>query len=248
MPRLLMRRAGMKISDTSDNSIDALLDYGHKLLSLALREGAEQAEVYGMMGRSVDIDLRRDAVELASESFHRGLGLRAVVAGAVGFSSTSDMSLLQFVAKSAVLSARARGGDESWRSLPLPGKVVRPEGIFDSRLERIGPEECLDIAESMLSGCRTVKEAEPVSGGVACICGSGFVINSLGIELQETSTLMHASMETIAKGGGCGHRQRVLYLSRLSALAGGRRSRRSGDGSLLSGRRSRQRAEPLMCS
>ena len=126
MPRLLMRRSGMKISDTSDNSIDALLDYGHKLLSLALREGAEQAEVYGMMGRSLDIDLRRDAVELASESFHRGLGLRAVVTGAVGFSSTSDMSLLHFVAKSAVLSARARGGDESWLLPSLARKGGAP--------------------------------------------------------------------------------------------------------------------------
>ena len=191
----MRRAAGMKISDTSDS----LLQNAHELLSIAMREGAEQAEVYGMIGRSVDIDLRRDVVELASESFHRGLGLRAVVAGGVGFSSTSDMSLLQFVAKSAVVSARARGADESWRSLPLPEKVVRPEGIFDPRLERIGPEECLDIAESMLSGCRTVKEAEPVSGGVACNCGTSFVINSLGIELQETSTLMHASIETIAR-------------------------------------------------
>lgn len=191
----------MKISDTSDNSnsIDVLLDYGHKLLSLALQEGAEQAEVYGMIGRCVDIDLRRDEVELASESFHRGLGLRAVVAGAVGFSSTSNMSLLQSVARSAVLSARARRGDESWRSLPQPKKVVRPEGIFDARLQRISPEECLDTAKSLLSGCRTVKEAEPVAGGVACVCGSGFVINSLGIELQETSTFMHASIETIAR-------------------------------------------------
>jgi PmbA protein len=188
----------MKISDTSD-SIDALLNYGHTLLSKALQEGAEQAEVYGMSGRSVDIDLRRDVVELASQSFHRGLGLRAVIAGGVGFSSTSDMSLLPFVAKSAVVSARARGADESWRSLPLPKKVVHPEGIFDLRLQQISPEECLDIAQSMLSGCRTVKEAEPVAGSVACVCGSGFVINSLGMELLETSTLMHASLETIAK-------------------------------------------------
>jgi PmbA protein len=190
--------AGMKISDISD-SIDTLQDYGHKLLALAQQEGAEQAEVYGTFGRSVDIDLRRDVVELASESFHRGLGLRAVIAGGVGFSSTSDMSQLQFVAKSAVISARARGSDESWRSLPLPENVVRPEGIFDPRLERIGPEECLEIAQSMLSGCKTVKEAEPVAGSVATICGSHFVINSLGMELGETSTLMHASMETIAR-------------------------------------------------
>jgi len=189
----------MKISDTSD-SVDALLSYGHKLISLALREGAEQAEVYGMIGRSVDIDLRRDAVELASESFHRGLGLRAVIAGGVGFSSTSDMSLLQYVANGAVLSARARGRDESWRSLPQPEKVVHPEGIFDFRLQEIGPEECLDAAKSMLSGCRTVKEAEPVAGSVACVCGTHFVINSLGMQLIEDSTHMHASLETIARG------------------------------------------------
>ena len=53
----------------------------------------------------------------------------------------------------------------------------------------------------MLEGCSTVKEAEPVSGGVACVCGTGFVINSLGLELLETATLMQASMETIAKAG-----------------------------------------------
>jgi PmbA protein len=189
----------MKISDTSD-SLNALLDYGHKLISLALQEGAQQAEVYGMIGRSVDIDLRRDAVELASESFHRGLGLRAVIAGGVGFSSTSDMSLLQYVANSAVLSARARGRDESWRSLPLPKEVMHPEGIFDFRLQEIGPEECLDSAKSMLSGCKSVKEAEPVAGSVACVCGTHFVINSLGMRLLEDSTHMHASLETIARG------------------------------------------------
>jgi PmbA protein len=189
----------MKISDTSD-SLDALLNYGHKLISLALQEGAEQAEVYGMIGRSVDIDLRRDAVELASESFHRGLGLRAAIAGGVGFSSTSDMSLLQYVANSAVLSARARGRDESWRSLPLPKEVVHPQGIFDLRLQEVGPEECLDAARSMLSGCRSVKDAEPVAGGVACACGTHFVINSLGMRLMEDSTHMHASLETIARG------------------------------------------------
>ena len=95
----------MKISGTSDN----LIDYANQLISIALREGADEAEVYGMSGRSLDIDLRKGAVELASESFHCGLGLRAVVRGAVGFSSTSNMTLLESVAHSAIKSARARG-------------------------------------------------------------------------------------------------------------------------------------------
>ena len=186
----------MKISGTLDN----LMECANQILSIALREGADEAEVYGMIGRSLDIDLRKGAVELASESFHSGLGLRAVVRGAVGFSSTSNTKLLESVARSAVKSARVRGLDESWRSLPHIDKVRRPNGIFDSALEQIGPEECLDLAASMLRGCENVKGAEPVSGGVTCVCSTDFVVNSNGIELQETATLMHASMETIAKG------------------------------------------------
>ena len=186
----------MKISDTSDS----LTEYADQLLALAKQEGAEEAEVFGVLGRSVDIDLRKNVVELASESFHRGLGLRAVVKGAVGFSSTSDMTLLASVARSAVRAARARGSDESWRSLPFPEKAVQPEGVFDAQLEGIGPELCLDQAQSMLQGCAEVQGVEPVSGGVGCALGTSFVINTHGIELLETSTLMHASLETIAKG------------------------------------------------
>jgi len=186
----------MRISDTSDR----LLPYARELLLLARAEGAQEAEVYGMAGLSYDIDLRRTQVELASQSFHRGLGLRAVVAGAVGFSSTSDMSLLKSVARSAVLSARARGPDPSWQSLPLPEKAQNPEGVFDSRIAEIMPEECLDMAESLLSGCQSVAGAEPVSGGVVCASGSSFVVNSLGLEAEESGTLMHASIEAIARG------------------------------------------------
>jgi len=66
-----------------DDASGRLLTYAHELISLAVAEGAEEAEVFGMSGRSVHIDLRKDVVELASQSSHRGLGLRAVVAGAV---------------------------------------------------------------------------------------------------------------------------------------------------------------------
>ncbi len=196
MHRHPMRLAEMKISDT----LDRLLPHARELLLLAKAEGAEEAEVYGMAGQSLDIDLRKSQVELVSQSFHRGLGLRAVVAGAVGFSSTSDMSLLSFVARSAVVSARARGPDPSWCSLPEPEKAEEPEGVFDPRLAEIGPDECLDMAESLLSGCRSVQGTEPVSGGVVCASGSSFVLNSLGLEALESGTLMQASIEAIARG------------------------------------------------
>lgn len=188
----------MRISDTSAS----LMECAHHLLALAKREGAKEAEVFGAIGRSVDVDLRKSTVELASESIHRGLGIRAVVNGAVGFSSTSDMNLLESVACSAVKSARARGQDDSWRSLPHLEKVTLPDGIYDARLQSIEPEDCLDLAMGMLRGCAAVRGAEPVSGGVACVFGEEFVVNSHGIELHETSTLMHASIEAIARAEG----------------------------------------------
>ena len=70
----------MKTSDTSDRS-SSLIEHAHRLLTLAEREGAEEAEVFGIYGHSANIDLRKDVIELASESFHAGLGLRAVVLG-----------------------------------------------------------------------------------------------------------------------------------------------------------------------
>ncbi|MDD1740144.1 MAG: TldD/PmbA family protein [Methanothrix sp.] len=186
----------MRISDTSDS----LLPEARELLSLAIAAGAEEAEVYGMASLSYAIDLRRAQVELASQSLHRGLGLRAVVSGAVGFSSTSDMSLLSSVARSAVQSARARGSDPAWRGFPRPERLTQPEDIFDPRLAEAGAEECLELAEGLVAGCSDVAGAEPVSGGLACASGSGFIINSWGLEMEEAGTLMQASMEAIARG------------------------------------------------
>jgi PmbA protein len=191
-----MNSEAMRISDISDS----LMDHARALLAIAEREGAAEAEVFGVVGRSVDVDLRKNEIELASESFHRGLGLRAVVNGAVGFSSTSDMSRLEEAALSAVRSARARGADESWHSLPLPERVRKPENIFDPLLEKITPESCLDIAMGMLLGSSQVEGAKSLSGGVTCISGAEFVLNSHGVELSEKSTVMQASMEAISKG------------------------------------------------
>ncbi|HNT71927.1 MAG TPA: DNA gyrase modulator, partial [Methanothrix sp.] len=111
--------------------IDDLFEGARRLLSLAEKAGAEEAEVFGLMVKTVDVDLRRYRVEMASESRSRGLGLRAVLRGAVGFSATSDLSKLNLVAEGAVRAARARGPDDKWRSLPFSGALPRPRDVYD---------------------------------------------------------------------------------------------------------------------
>lgn len=58
-----------------------LFENAIRLLKLAEKAGAEEAEVFGSAAKVVDVDLRKDQVEMASESRDRGLGLRAVVGG-----------------------------------------------------------------------------------------------------------------------------------------------------------------------
>jgi len=180
--------------------IEDLFESARRLLALAEKAGAEEAEVFGSVAKAVDVDLRRDQVEMASESYDRGLGLRAVIGGAVGFSATSDFSKLEMVAESAVRAARARGPDDKWRSLPFPGKPGRPKGVFDPAIAEMRPEDCLDLAATLIEGAKSISGAEPVSGGVSAVSGSELIINSNGVELDERGTIFTAYLETVAKG------------------------------------------------
>jgi len=189
-----------RISDTSASSTAGLMDEAIRLMHLALLAGAEEAEVFGLSGRSIDVDLRKSSIEMASQSIHRGLGLRAVVRGAVGFSSTSDLGRLKEVAGSAVRAAKARGSDDEWRSLPLPGAIISPEGVFDPALDTMGAEDGLDLALDLLEGVKRVEGASPVSGGVVFVSGEEVIVNSQGIEVFEIGTFIHASLEAISRG------------------------------------------------
>ncbi len=180
--------------------MDDLGKSARKLLGLAARAGADEAEVFGLAGRSVDVDLRKGDVELASESFRQGLGLRAVVKGAVGFSSTSDLGKLEVVAKSAVRAARSRGPDPAWKSLPSGQEAKTPEGVFDPAIDRIAPEDCIELAKRMLLGCSSVEGAQPVSGGVSCSVGTEIVVNSHDLEQSESGTSINGFFEAISRG------------------------------------------------
>jgi PmbA protein len=170
-----------------------------RLLDLALQAGAWEAEVICISGRSLSVELRKDRVELAGENLFCGLGLRAILRGAVGFSSTSDFDKLDLVAKSAVRAAKARVSDEEWRSLPGKLPIESPVDIFDPAIEGIILEECIDFATMLLDGCASVPDAEPLSGGVSCGSFCEMILNSRGVAISQKGTSFYASLS--AKAG-----------------------------------------------
>ncbi|MEM0498411.1 MAG: TldD/PmbA family protein [Methanothrix sp.] len=163
--------------------------------------GADEAEVFGVWSRNLTLELRREKVESVSESVLRGLGLRAVIDGGVSFSSTSDLSRIDDVAKAAVSAARILGPDSLWKGLPGRSPVTPVEGVFDRRIAEVQADALLEIAEELLSGCSSVEGVEPVSGGISCTHSLEILINSSGVDLSDEGTSIHLALETITRNG-----------------------------------------------
>ncbi len=161
--------------------------------------GADETEIYCIKGRSLSVDIHRDELDLAKESLFWGIGIRAIVNGAVGFSSTNDASHVEEACTLAVKSARVRHSDPLWSGLPGKKKITPVKGIFDKNIADISTETCVDLTAEMIEGAKTIPSVFPTSGQVLCSNSTTLILNSHGIEMKEPDTVIHASIDTTTK-------------------------------------------------
>lgn len=171
----------------------------HKALKLTEKAGADEAEIFCVKGRSVTVDVQRDAIDLAKESLVSGIGIRAIVNGAVGFSSTNDFERIEEACVLAVKSARVRGSDPLWSGLPEKKKPANVKGIFDRKLANIEVESCIDYTLDMITGAKSTASVVPTSGHFVCGSSIKLVLNSNSVEIKEKDTIVEASVDTITK-------------------------------------------------
>lgn len=177
-----------------------IFEIAHKALGYTTKAGADEAEIYCISGRSVSIDVQKDEIDLAKESLISGIGIRAIVKGAVGFSSTNDPSRVEEACILAVKSARVRKGDPEWSG--LPGKKEHPavRDILDRKLVNIDIESCIEHTALMIEGAKSVPSVSPTSGSFMSLNSRTLILNSNGVEVEEDDTFVNASIDTSTKG------------------------------------------------
>jgi len=177
-----------------------IFEIARKSLGYAKKAGADETEIYCIRGRSVTIDIQKDEIDLAKESLISGIGIRAIVKGAVGFSSTNDPSRAKEACILAVKSARVRKGDPEWSG--LPEKKDRPvvRDILDRRLVNIDIESCIEHTAQMIEGAKSVPSVSPTSGNFMSLNSTTLILNSRGVEVKEEDTFVNASIDTATKG------------------------------------------------
>ncbi|MFO7978250.1 MAG: DNA gyrase modulator, partial [Bacteroidales bacterium] len=67
-------------------------DLTDQLVKKSLKLGADAAEVYLQTSRNLSINVHNQDLETIQEAASKGVGLRVIVDGKIGFSHTNDLS------------------------------------------------------------------------------------------------------------------------------------------------------------
>ncbi|MGA0893604.1 MAG: TldD/PmbA family protein [Ilumatobacteraceae bacterium] len=104
-------------------------DVLERVLSAAVRTGAEFAEVYAEDKRSTGVNLDDGRVDQVARGRDRGAGIRVVKGDTTGFAHTSDLSERGLLAAAEAAAAAASRGDGTTRTValtPSAARVVSP--------------------------------------------------------------------------------------------------------------------------
>lgn len=175
-------------------------------VNLAMKKGADEAEVFVYQGITSEIVIKRGQISRSARIIDQGLGIRAIVNKAVGFSYTNTLrgkTAIKEVVLKTLTFARASKPDEEWRDLPTKKPFASVEGTYDKDIVELPSEDLVKTASMMLDAAeKTDKRAFPIEGGAGASYLSMAIANSNGVEGFDHGTIVECSLATIAREGG----------------------------------------------
>ncbi len=211
--------------------MEMLLDVGKKAVEHAKRLGAEEAEAFlytenfvdvklvggifasrggvlkGVMGalaRVAEPWIKRRGIPMVKGGMRAGVGVRAIVRKAVGFSSTSSLEekdVLKAV-EEAVKIAKVRPPDPKWASLPEPKEPLGQGGIFDERIQGLEAEGMLKLCADCCAAAGDFdRRVTYTVAGVRALSVYAGVVNTRGVEASDRGTAFLAFVYVKAKSG-----------------------------------------------
>jgi PmbA protein len=178
-----------------------MYELARKALRLAEIAGAEEAEIYYAASHSTGVNFKKDSIENAKDRLSEGIGIRAIVNGAVGFASTNSAAQIENAVEVAVAEARVRESDPDWVSLPSNGNYPTVSGIFDKKVEALELETCIEYSLELIEGTKEIPGTLPTSGGFTRAKSKQLILNTNGIEVEEESTAVSGFVDVITVNG-----------------------------------------------
>jgi PmbA protein len=154
----------------------------------------DEAEIFFVEGRSVSADLKQKKVNLATTSVDCGVGIRTILEGRIGSSSTNNPLEWRDCLHAAIASGKLATPQE-WGGLPDPKPLSMEPLSFDPSM-KIEPVVARDYLEKMLEGAEE-HNADVTSGSASLSVGSVTFANSREIRYSDRHTGVSLSLEAI---------------------------------------------------
>ncbi len=181
-----------------------LIDVGVKAVKAALKAEAEQAEAFLIQTHHASVEIEKGSVKHAYTVSDDGLSIKAIYRGSAGFSyaTTLETKQLEEAAKLAYAQAKAGTPDSDFKSLPEPKVLPIVKGIYDKKIVEMDSEDLVEMAIEIGESQKIDRRIYSVNSAVRCGRQRIAVVNSLGVECEDESTLAYAEGEATAKEKG----------------------------------------------
>ena len=182
---------------------DEMQRLADKAVKFAQKNGVDEAEAFVYQGLTNDVTIRQGQIARTSRIVDRGIGIRAIVNKAIGFSYTNTLESEDAIEKTvlkALASAKASRSDKNWYNLPTKKAYSSVEGTYDNDVVELDSKELVTVAGRMLDAAEeTDRRVLPIEGGVGASYLCKAVANSNGVNGFDHGTIVECSLATIAK-------------------------------------------------
>ena len=135
-----------------------LLDVCERVVTQAKQRGAGEAEAYAERTRSATVHVREGEIEDLTQATSKGLGLRVLVGGRLGFAYTSDLradTLPAFIDRAIALAqAAARDPHNVLPDAKLLKRRNAPLDLYDPVVADLSPDWKLEASRTMERAAR----------------------------------------------------------------------------------------------
>lgn len=180
-----------------------------RVVEMAQKGGATEAEAFVERSRHASVQVREGEIEELSEASSKGVGLRVIVDGRLGFASTTDFepAALTALVERAVALAKETAPDEA-NALPRGeelslGHRPRVERLFDEAVAELDPGWKLRAAFEVE---RAARAEDPrctnfEGSGAGEAVSEVAIANSFGLVDAERDTWVHLWCAPVAREG-----------------------------------------------
>ncbi len=176
-------------------------DVIERTLGLALRTGAEFAEVYAEDKRNTSVALDDGRIEQVTSGRDRGAGIRVIKGETTGFAHTSDLSEAGLAAAASAAAAAASQGDGGTRTVSLSSFETRRINVIEQYPESISKAAKVALLQRVDEAARSSgSEIVQVSAGYGDSRKRVLIANSDGVWVDDDIVRVLARISVVANG------------------------------------------------